>query len=156
MKAYFHRVFAHRGWANQRTLLSVVDCTAAQAEATPILAHLLAAEHVWLSRLRGELPGLPVWPALTLDQCRALLADCNDGWARYISGLPEDAVQVNVAYQNSRGESFRSSVADVLTQVFTHGQYHRGQIAKMVGRAGGEPAITDFIAYARSGNPAAA
>lgn len=51
---------------------------------------------------------------------------------------------------------FRNSVVDLLTQVFTHGQYHRGQIAKMVGRAGGTPASTDFIVYARSGNPAAA
>jgi uncharacterized damage-inducible protein DinB len=29
----------------------------------------------------------------------------------------------------------------------SHGGYHRGQVAKAIGRAGGQAAVTDFIVY---------
>jgi uncharacterized damage-inducible protein DinB len=157
MKAYFERVFAHRGWANRRTLASILDCPAAHAEATPIMAHLLAAEHVWLSRLRGETPSLPVWPTLTLEQCQSLAAEHDDAWGAYLAGLGDGdgALDAEVTYQDSRGTAFRNTVAELLTQVFTHGPYHRGQIARIVKRAGGTPAWTDFIVWVREGEPGA-
>jgi uncharacterized damage-inducible protein DinB len=150
MTAYFRQALDHRGWANRRTLASVMDCPAAHPEATPIVAHLLAAEHIWLSRLQGNEPALPVWPTLTLNQCQTLAGECDVGWAHYIGVLTDDKMNADMMYRNSRGEQFRNKVMDVLTHVFTHGQYHRGQIAKMVGRAGGAAASTDFIVYVRS------
>ena len=48
-------------WANQPVLQSVLAVPAAQAESLPILAHMLAAEDVWLSAIeeaRGEVSRL--------------------------------------------------------------------------------------------------
>ncbi|MGH7670969.1 MAG: DinB family protein, partial [Gemmatimonadaceae bacterium] len=59
-----------------------------------------------------------------------------------------------VAYRNSAGKEFSSAVGEMLTQVATHGCYHRGQIAALVRAAGDEPQSTDFIAFAR-GAPSA-
>jgi uncharacterized damage-inducible protein DinB len=154
MKPYFDRLFRYRGWANQRTMDSVLNCPAAQAEATPLIAHLLAAEQVWLSRLQRQQPALAVWPKLTLDECKILAGQLDTGWADYIGRLTEEALLTEIDYRNSRGDAWRNSVVDILTHVATHGGYHRGQIARVVGRAGGAAAVTDFIVYLRSPNAA--
>jgi uncharacterized damage-inducible protein DinB len=155
VKDYFDRLFRHGAWANQRALASLWDCPAAQVEGTPIMAHLLAAEHVWLSRLQRRDPALAVWPSLTLGECETLAAENGSGWTSYIGGLAAEGLRAEFEYRTSRGELFRNSVVDVLTQVVTHGGYHRGQIAKAVGRAGGVAAATDFILFVRLGGPAA-
>jgi uncharacterized damage-inducible protein DinB len=41
-------------------------------------------------------------------------------------------------------------VIDILTDVVIHGAYHRGQVARIIGRGGGQSPNTDYIAYIRS------
>ena len=149
MKPHFDRMFRYVAWANQRVLIALKNCPAAQAEGTPLLAHLLAAEQVWFSRLQGREPALPVWPTLSLPECQALAAQCEAGWAGYMTQLREEKMQAWVEYRNSRGEAFVNSVEEILTHVITHGPYHRGQIAKVLGRTGGEAVNTDFIMFVR-------
>jgi uncharacterized damage-inducible protein DinB len=149
MHDYLVRLFHYRGWANQQTLASVQNCPAAQAEAVPLLAHLLAAEHVWLSRLQPREPRFAVWPELSLSECEALAKELDQGWTEYLGGLAEDALQTEIQYRTTRGDPFSNSVVDILTQVATHGGYHRGQIAKAIGRAGGQVIMTDYIVYVR-------
>ena len=62
-----------------------------------------------------------------------------------------DAAELNrpVHYVNSAGQEFVNTVRDILFHVAMHGSYHRGQIALLVREAGGQPAATDFIAFAR-------
>ena len=54
-------------------------------------------------------------------------------------------------YRNTRGEEFENAVEEILTQVFLHSAYHRGQIASTLRDAGHEPALTDFIHALRTG-----
>jgi uncharacterized damage-inducible protein DinB len=44
-------------------------------------------------------------------------------------------------------------VIDILTHVVVHGAYHRGQIAKLLGRAGVAAVNTDYITFARVVEP---
>ena len=48
-----------------------------------------------------------------------------------------------------------AGVADAMSghHVVIHGAYHRGQIAKLIGRAGGKSLDTDFILFARDIEP---
>ena len=57
----------------------------------------------------------------------------------------------SVAYRNSKGEPWTSTVGDILTHVVTHSAYHRGQVASELRAAGFEPAYTDFIHAVRQG-----
>lgn len=43
----------------------------------------------------------------------------------------------------------RYVVEDILTQLFGHSWYHRGQIALLVRACGGQPAETDFVFWTR-------
>lgn len=72
MKAYFEQMFRFVAWANRRSMEALRNTPAAQPEALPLLAHLLAAEHVWLSRLQQRESKHPVWPTLGIDECMLL------------------------------------------------------------------------------------
>lgn len=151
---YFQRLVAHLRWADQRVLTSLRGAHVPSGRPLELYAHVLGAEHVWLARLRGDRPVHPVWPALTLDECAALAEETHEGLAAFVTALPASDFAREVAYTNSAGRSFRSRIDDILTQLLTHGCYHRGQIALLVRDAGGEPQPTDYIAFVR-GAPAA-
>jgi uncharacterized damage-inducible protein DinB len=151
---YLKRLFAHLAWADDRALASLRQAGSPPARAIDLYAHVLGAEHVWLSRLQGRTPAYAVWPRLNLDQCATLTLETRNGLTEFVSSLAPSDLAQEIAYTNSAGAAFRSRVDDVLTQIVTHGCYHRGQIALLVREAGEEPQATDYIAFVR-GVPAA-
>lgn len=154
MIAHFARMFRYVAWADRRTLAALRKTPAAHADALPLFAHLMAAGHVWLSRLEGRDARFPIWPTLALDECDALLAENDASYRAFVAHLDDELLAQAVHYRNAAGAEGTSSVADILTQVLLHGPYHRGQIAKIVGRAGGGPVpSTDFITWVREGEP---
>lgn len=154
MKAYLSRMFRYVAWADRRTLEALRATPAAQRETVTLLAHVLAAEHVWLSRLQRRDPRHPVWPTLSLDECEALAAENEAGYQAILAQLGEDQLAESIRYRNSQGKEFVTPVIDILSQVITHGPYHRGQIAKIIGRSGGTAVNTDFITFAREAEAA--
>lgn len=149
MRAYFERVFRFVAWANQRSLEALRATPGAHAEALPLLSHLLAAEHVWLARVQRREPRHPVWPTLEIDECGALASENEAGYRTLLGQLGEEQLAAPILCRTSQGQEFVTSVLDILTQVITHGQYHRGQIAKAIGRSGGMAVNTDFITFVR-------
>jgi uncharacterized damage-inducible protein DinB len=129
-------------WANGR-VLQMLRQTALD-DGHRIFAHILAAERVWASRLMAEPMPCPVWPDWTLAECVPLMPE---NGARYRRILAARSFGEPVAYRNSRGEAFESSVARILLHVFAHGAYHRGQIGQDVRRAGGQLIDTDYILF---------
>lgn len=149
MHDYFLQLFRYVAWANRRVIEALRTQPPAQREALPLVAHLLAAEHIWISRLRGSAATVTVWPQLTLDQCVALAEENASGYASFLGALgPADLVRI-VFYRNTKGVEFQTPVLDILTHVATHGSYHRGQVAKAFGRAGCQAVNTDYIAFVR-------
>jgi uncharacterized damage-inducible protein DinB len=151
MHAYLVKMLRYTSWANERILAALREQPAAQAEGLPLLAHLLAAEHVWLTRLLQAPAKLPVWPQLSLEECAALVTENVAGYAALLRDLAGKDLTVKVEYRNTKGEAFATPVEEMLTHVVIHGGYHRGQIAKALGRASGKAVNTDYITYVREG-----
>ena len=149
MKTHIERMLRAMSWADERTLEALIERPQAQDEALPLLAHLLAAEHIWLARLRNQEATHPVWPQLDVTECKSLADDNVAGYATYVGALGESALDVAIRYRNTKGEEFVNSAIDILTHVVIHGAYHRGQIAKVLGRSGVPAVNTDFITFAR-------
>ena len=148
------RLIDHLRWADIHVLDGLRVAGSAEPRALEIFAHVLGAEQVWVSRILGRSSDVAVWPTLTLDECRAL-AGRNAADLRDIVGEGADAAMFReVAYVNSAGKPFRSTVEDIVLHVALHGMYHRGQVALLVRAGGGEPTPTDYIAFIR-GAPAA-
>jgi uncharacterized damage-inducible protein DinB len=153
MPVHVRNIISHCIWADRRTLRTIEgnERLAADPDLVRILGHVLAAEHLWLSRMRGEPARVAVWPALPLEDCVSLAAECHAELETMASALTTEMIQRQIAYVNSAGESWQSSVEQILTHVGMHGAYHRGQIVKAVRRIGGVPIATDYIVWARTG-----
>jgi len=72
-------------------------------------------------------------------------------WKKYLTELPAADLEKEIAYRNSKGESWSSRVEDILTHVLLHSAYHRGQAALEMRASGLQPAYTDFIHGVRQG-----
>jgi uncharacterized damage-inducible protein DinB len=148
---HLRRQFAYDEWANREVLAALSASPHPAVRPLQLLAHILSAERLWLERIRKQPQSLPVWPDFTIEQCEAQIAGLAEVWQEFLGQLSPDELSDKVAYKNSKGEPWTSTVEDVLTHVLLHSAYHRGQIASHV-RAGGEqPAYTDFIHAARQG-----
>jgi uncharacterized damage-inducible protein DinB len=154
LRDHFSRLATHLEWADQRVLTSLRSAANLSAKALEIYAHILGSEHVWLSRMYGTPPRLAVWPNLSLDDCSQVAADNATQYRKVVDGLTDEAVTRGITYKNSAGEQFTSTLEDILTHVFMHGSYHRGQVASLIRAGGSTPAPTDYIFFTR-GSPAA-
>lgn len=140
------------GWANRRTLESIGQLED-PTECLRLFAHILAAQRIWLSRLRtGESSGVEVFPSRTAEECATDLREVERDMASYVAGLDDAVLDTEIEYIHQQsGNSFRNTPRDILTHVEMHSHYHRGQIASRIRLAGGQPASTDFIVFRREG-----
>jgi uncharacterized damage-inducible protein DinB len=144
------RLFDYDHWANREALASLVAAGSPPPAALKRMAHIVAAEALWLARLKRRSAPLAVWPELSLSQCATWLGDVEREWKGYLAILTPERLAEQVKYANSKGESFGNTVEDILTHVVLHSAYHRGQIAADVRTAGHQPAYTDFIHAVRT------
>jgi uncharacterized damage-inducible protein DinB len=148
VKEQLGRLLRYDMWANRETLDSLRP-PPTQAQSLAWMGHIVAAEFLWLARLRGEAPPLPVWPDLTLEQCAGRLDQLERAWPTYLGTISESDLGAGVEYTNSKGERWTSTREEIMTHVVIHSAYHRGQIASNLRAAGHEPAYTDFAHAAR-------
>jgi len=159
----FRRWFDYEADAH-RSVLASLEALPPRARETPeyakasgLLAHVVLARWLWLSRLgaapadRAPTRDEDFFPgAVAPEELRARLAAMDDAWAAYLRTLDDEALARVVTYRSLDGNGFTNTVEEVLTQLFGHSWYHRGQIASLVRAAGGDPAVTDFIFWART------
>src|SRR5438046_2547868 len=121
-------------------------------KAVAILGHIVGAREVWLVRL-GVIPAAPQPFFLVndppLDRVLAEWRTVEAAWTAYLAKLSSADLDRVFEYQSYDAGRFRNSVEEVLTQLFGHSWYHRGQIAMLVRAAGGVPAVTDLIYWCR-------
>src|SRR5579871_3077011 len=142
------RQFAYNAWAN-REVLAAVRAGGENRRSLQLMSHILAAERVWLERLKQQPQSIPVWPEPDLAQCDAEAAALEGLWFEFLDLITAGDVSQSISYKNSKGELWTSTIVDVLTHVVMHSAYHRGQIASHMRASGQTPAYTDFIHGAR-------
>jgi uncharacterized damage-inducible protein DinB len=143
-------LYRHAAWANREVLSALRATPGTDPRALEQFAHVLGAEHVWLSRIRGETARFAVWPALTLDECAALAAENESRFDSILNSANDGGdLERVIRYVNSAGQAFTNRLVDLLVHVAMHGSYHRGMVSQRTRDGGGSPAPTDFIAFIR-------
>lgn len=137
-------------WANEETLRSLTQGTP-PARSLRWMAHIIAAEFLWLARIQARPAALPVWPELSLEECKTRLGELSSRLVGALDAGEAGALSRSVSYTNSKGEAWTSTVEEILTHVVIHSAYHRGQIASDLRAAGQEAAYTDYIHAVRQG-----
>lgn len=148
---YLHRQFAYDLWANQETLRAIRAAGGGNRRSLQLMSHVIAAERVWLDRLRQVQQSVPVWPEPDLAWCEAKTAELGQAWLAYLGEIGQGDASNAISYKNSKGELWTSTIVDVLLHVLMHSAYHRGQIASHMRESGETPAYTDFIHAVRQG-----
>ena len=119
--------------------------------AVDLCAHIMAARRLWLYRFGILDHSPPDLFARGVDPASlpALMAETHALWSQYLDNASNERIARTFDYTAIDGERFRSVIEDILTQLFGHSLYHRGQIASLIARCGGTPAVTDFVYHTR-------
>jgi len=123
-------------------------------KAVNLMAHLVAARNMWLYRLGHGTQPPDLFPDATpITDLPKLIAAMESAWRSYFENLTDAELERSFDYQSYDGPRFRNTIEDVLTQLYGHSLYHRGQIAMILRSIGAEPAVTDFIYWTREPVP---
>ena len=114
------------------------------------MAHLVTARQRWLHRI-GHWPQTPgLFPQGTpLGDLAGLVSATESAWVAYLRDLDEPELSRELEWVALDGIRYRWNVESILTQVFGHAWYHRGQIAQLVAGLGGKAVDTDYIFWSK-------
>lgn len=152
----YRRWFDYEKDSHARTFASLLSVPVglrdgeAFGKAVYLLGHIVAARRMWLFRLGVTGQNAELFPRdVTLEQLRGQLSEMEQLWSEYLRRIDDAELDRVVEYQSYEGPRFRNTVEEILTQLFGHSWYHRGQIAQLIRSIGAEPAVTDFVFWAR-------
>src|SRR5688500_19268946 len=111
-------------WADAGVQASLTVAVNPPPHTLDLFAHVVAAEHVWLSRIGRVKPEVVVWPKLSLAQCLELATRNADEFSALVESLDDIGLDSGVTYKNSSGIEITSSVSDFLLHVSLHCEYH--------------------------------
>ena len=151
-------IYAYNRWANESVLDAVSKLTAEQftkdlqsshRSVRDTLAHILAAEWIWLERWKGVSPKALFDPAdfPTLESVRTRLNEVETECAAFIEGLTDESLTQAVTYTNTKGEKWTYSLGQMLQHVANHSSYHRGQVTTMLRQLGASTREVDLLVY---------
>ena len=112
------------------------------------LAHLYAADVIWMARLRGAAsPGFADVPFPgSLTELESAWQGVQAERRLLVEGLEAQTV---LRYANLKGEPQRSSMGEMVRHVVNHASYHRGQVVTLLRQLGHAAPNTDLIAFYR-------
>ncbi len=155
----FRHLFAYEREAHGHVLNALQACPAsarqhpAFQQAVDLLAHVAAARRMWLARMgisSERVSPQELEPQnVSLSELSTRLEAAEQAWADYLARLDPGELSRNVEYKSYDSGSFRNTVEEILTQLYGHSHYHRGQIALLMRQAGGRAAPTDYILWVR-------
>ena len=119
------------------------------------LAHMLKAESIWVSRLKGEKPEIGQTLELysELSAIRSRWSQMERELRACVTSLGRKDIDKVLAYKDLRGNDQLDPVSQILLHVVNHGTYHRGQVTTMLRQMKVEPPpSTDLIVFHRERN----
>jgi uncharacterized damage-inducible protein DinB len=151
-------------WARDRVLDAVALITLEQftypmgnsfSSVRDTIAHICAAERIWINRLKGEKSQVFQKPdrLRDLDAARREWFGLEHEMREQLAKMGPNAVERRIDYQDLRGNSQSDVVWQMLDHMVNHGTYHRGQITTMLRQMGTMPPLsTDLIVFYRERN----
>ena len=145
-------------WANARMLDAASKLTSEQftrdlksshRSVRDTLAHVLAAEWIWLERWNGTSPVALLNPDEfpTVDSLRTRWTETERDYESFISGLQDESLERVIAYTNTRGEEWKYPLGQMIQHVMNHSSYHRGQVTAMLRQLGAEVTPVDLLVF---------
>jgi uncharacterized damage-inducible protein DinB len=160
-KEYFTDLAKYNRWANEKIIswCQAIDDEQWNQEIVssfPRIAatvlHIVGAEQIWAERLQNVKN--PDWLPSTFigdkDDTIAAWRKSSDLLIQFTEIMHPERLLENQYYKRINGEEFTQPVYEILSHVFNHSTYHRGQIVTMLRQVGFEDvSSTDLLNYYR-------
>ncbi len=128
-------------------MLNVLMHEGAPADAVRLFEHVIAAQEIWLDRVRGRPAASELWAEPQPERWERRLEDVSAQWQEVVMDIADPTSPIN--YRNSSGTSFTTSFQDIVTHLTIHGQHHRAQVLRELRKVGITPPRMDFIDFVR-------
>ncbi len=140
--AYLVQLFEYNQWANARALEPAEALSHSQlmrpqghswGSVHALLVHMMAAEWIWMRRIRGHSPGALLDPDAfpSVQAIRARWSAVSAETLAFLHQQTERSLQGEVEYANTRGQIFSLALWKILVHVANHATHHRGELAAM-------------------------
>ena len=142
LKDYFRQAFEYMYWATPRYFAVAEGLSEEQlhrmqgqgwGDVHATLVHMMGSEWAWLQRAQGHSPAaLPDQSAFpTLAALKQRWAEVQGEMRGFLEAQTAASLQQVITYSNTRGETFRVPLWQMLAQVINHETHHRGELAAM-------------------------
>jgi uncharacterized damage-inducible protein DinB len=152
--------FDYSAWASRRLMEAASKLTpeemardfkTSDSNVVNTLAHVFAADRIWLSRVQGA----PRATFLDPTDCEFMALDREwpalyKRWKEWLTPLTDDGAQAKIAYRDMKGNPYEQPLWQILLHVVNHGTHHRGQAAGFLRAMGHTPPALDLIAFYRT------
>jgi len=149
----------YTAWATRRLLDSVANLSAEDSahdfktsDKTVVhtLAHIFAADRVWLGRIQGNPPANFIAPEdRQLSVLQKEWPALQERWKLWAAPMTDQDFQAQIAYRDLKGNSWKQPVWQILLHVVNHGTHHRGQVSGFLRAMGHNPPALELIAFYR-------
>jgi uncharacterized damage-inducible protein DinB len=150
----------YSAWATQRLLDAATqlspeeltrDFKTADKCVLDTLAHVYAADRVWLARVLAEPRATFIDPE---DRDLTLLQNewpaLQQRWKLWLRDFSDADVARKIFYHDTRGNPYVQPAWQIILHLVNHGTHHRGQISGFLRAMGHTPPPLDMIAYYRT------
>jgi uncharacterized damage-inducible protein DinB len=161
MKELLKRLAAYNIWANQK-IIDVILSLPEEKQLAEVpssfnslnrtLLHMWDAESIWWQRMKLHerfVRPSDNFKGTTQDVVNGLMSQSHlwEGWMNNVSELMLEHV---FEYRNDKKEQIKMPIWQMLTHIFNHGTYHRGQLINMLRQLGTDKLpSTDFFVWCR-------
>jgi uncharacterized damage-inducible protein DinB len=136
---YFIRLFHHSQWANERQLAGLPAIIDQEPGAVAIMSHIIMVDRLWFLRVNGTSERPAIWEPVAVETLIKRNQEYTADWIKLIGSLSEADLDRMIAYNNFKGVPYENSIR----------AHHRGQVNLLIRKAGIEPPLIDYIAFAR-------
>jgi uncharacterized damage-inducible protein DinB len=161
MKELLKQMSTYNIWANQK-IIDVILSSPEEKQTAEVLSsfnslhktllHMWDAESVWWQRMKLHerfVRPSDNFKGTTRDVVNGLMSQ-SKLWEGWVSNVSELMLEHVFEYRNDKKEQIKMPIWQMLTHVFNHGTYHRGQLINMLRQLGIEKLPqTDFSAWCR-------
>ena len=142
IKEYLQHLYDYSYWANHRYLKAAEALTEEQLmrkqghswdSVYRVLLHMMSSEWMWLERWNGKSPQSFLEPGdfPTLASIQKYWVELESTMRAFVSALTEASLQKEISYTNTRGETYRLPLWQMMVHVPNHNTHHRGELAAM-------------------------
>jgi uncharacterized damage-inducible protein DinB len=159
----YRALYAHMVWADGAVWKAVLASDAAREDDAmrERLHHIHLVQRAFLGIWRGAPFDPRAGEPLGLDGLRTWASDYHDEAAQYVVSLAEPDLDRTVVLPWAKRIAERfgrepktPTLGETMMQVAFHTTHHRAQVCMKLRELGGEPPMTDYIAWIWFGQPA--